>query len=83
MKPLAALLTVFLGFIPAVTADSFVFRVCFTTEDADVALRETEDKKGADMCAWVVTCESAEVKVKIDPAAKRSFWRANSPERCR
>jgi len=85
LKPLAAVLLVVLGLVPAVTSDSFVYRVCFTTDraDTDVVMREADKKADADMCAWVVTCESAEVHVMLDKNAKRSFWRANSPERCR
>jgi len=68
---------------PTVASDSFVYRICLTDEDVDVVMHETSDKADADMCAWVVSCASAEVRIRLDQNAARTFWRSYSPERCR
>jgi len=69
----------------AAPSGDFVFRICFTTdrEAADVELREVTDRKTMDMCAWVTACSAAEVVVRLNTEAKRSFWRSRSPGECR
>ena len=69
--------------IPHAYGSDFVFRGCIAEDDFDISMREVDARGNADMCVWATTCDAAEIRIHLDPNAKRSFWRSNSPERCR
>lgn len=77
---LAALIV---GLAPHVGAGSFVFRACFRGTDYDVVMRESNEKAPSDMCIYRETCGAAEVVIRVDPSAQRSFWVSSHPEKCR
>jgi len=67
----------------SVDGSSFVFRACFRDTDYDVAMRAAATREAADACIFLQTCEAAEIIIRADPAAARTFWVTTGPGRCR